>query len=99
MLEKRFISALFLALPVREVITKGDIEKKLKNIFKEAQFEVQMEGKNVKVAIDGVGETPGELFSKIGEFVDALVRLTGMRDVDVIVSMQGSAFGIEIEVY
>ncbi|PLJ77674.1 MAG: hypothetical protein B7L53_04765 [Thermofilum sp. NZ13] len=81
------------------LITKSDVEKKLKSMFKDAQFEVQVNGKSVKVAVDGVGETPGELFTKIGEFVESLTRLTGNRDVDVIVSMQGSAFGVEIEVY
>ncbi|UNQ72531.1 hypothetical protein [Infirmifilum sp. NZ] len=81
------------------MITKSDVEKKLKSMFKDAQFEVQVNGKSVKVAVDGVGETPGELFTKIGEFVESLTRLTGNRDVDVIVSMQGSAFGVEIEIY
>ncbi len=81
------------------MIAKSDIEKKLKSTFKDAQFEVQVNGNSVKVAVDGVGETPSSLFLKIGEFVEALTRLTGNRDVDVIVSMQGSAFGVEIEVY
>lgn len=84
---------------MRLVISKADVEKKLKSIFKDAQFEIQVDGKGVKVAIDGVGESPGELFTKIGGFIDSLMKLSGTKDVDVIVSMQGSAFGIEIEVY
>ncbi|MEZ0345011.1 MAG: hypothetical protein ABWK01_00400 [Infirmifilum sp.] len=84
---------------MRQVISKADVEKKLKTIFKDAQFEVQVEGKGIKLAIDGVGETPGELFSKIGGLIDSIMKVSGTKDVDVIVSMQGSAFGIEIDIY
>jgi hypothetical protein len=94
-----FLSKGSFAFIVVQVLSKADVEKKLRSIFKDAQFEVQVDGKGIKVAIDGVGETPGELFTKIGGFVESIMKVAGTKDVDVIVSMQGSAFGVEIEVY
>jgi len=82
------------------VITKADIEKKLRALFKGSDsLDVKIEDKKVRVSFSGVGESPSELLTKIGDFVSALSRTEGLNNIDVIVSMEGSAYGVEIELY
>ncbi|ABL77974.1 hypothetical protein [Thermofilum pendens] len=81
------------------MINKNDVEKKARSLFRDAQIEVKMEGKGIKLAIEGIGEDVGELFTKIGDLVSGIAKASGAKDTDVIVSIQGSAYGIEIEIY
>ncbi len=75
------------------------IEKKIKSMFKDADYEVKSEGKSLKVSLEGIGEDPVQLFEKIGDLVSGLNKITGTKNADVIVSLQGMAYGVEIEVY
>lgn len=82
------------------MITKGDIEKKVRALFRGSDsLDVKVEEKRIRVSFSGVGESPGDLLTKIGDFVSALSRVEGLNNVDVIVSMEGSAYGVEIELY
>lgn len=82
------------------MITKNDIEKKVRALFKGSDsLDVKLEEKRVRVSFSGVGESPNELMAKIGDLVSALSRTEGLNNIDVIVSMEGSAYGVEIELY
>jgi hypothetical protein len=81
------------------VIAKTDIEKKVKSLFKDAEIDVKVDGKGVKLAIEGVGEELNTLFAKLGDLVSGIAKLTGAKDADVIVSIQGAAYGVEVEIY
>jgi len=39
------------------------------------------------------------LFVKLGDLVSGIAKLTGAKDADVIVSIQGAAYGVEVEIY
>ncbi len=75
------------------------IEKKLKSIFKDASFEVSIEGNTIRIAIEGIGEDPQTLLSKVGEVVGSLNRFTKTSNADIIVSIQSTGYGVEIEIY
>ena len=81
------------------MITKTDIEKKTKSLFKDAQVNVKVDGKGIKLTIEGVGEELNTLFAKLGDLVSSIARLSGSKNADVIMSIQGAAYGVEIEIY
>ncbi len=82
------------------MITKGDIEKKVRVLFKSTDsLDVKLENGRVKLSFSGVGEKPGELLVKLGELISALSRVENFSNVDVIVSTEGSAYGVEVELY
>ncbi|GEM_PF-1274970 len=82
------------------VLTRNDIEKKVRAMFKGFDtLDVQLEGGKVKISLSGVGESPSELFTKLGDLVSALSKVEGLSNIDVIVSMEGSAYGVEVEIY
>lgn len=75
------------------------VEKKVKSLFKNAEYEVKEEKNSLKISIEGLGEDPVQLFEKLGDLVSGLNKITGTKNADVIISLQGMAFGVEIEVY
>ncbi len=81
------------------MVDKKLVEKKIKSLFKNADYEVREEEGSLKVSIEGLGEDPIQLFEKLGDLVSGLNKITGTKNADVIVSLQGMAFGVEIEVY
>jgi hypothetical protein len=81
------------------VVAKADIERKVKSLFKDAEIEVKVNEKSVKLAIEGVGEEPNSLFAKLGDLVSGIAKLAGAKGADVIVSIQGAAYGVEVEIY
>ncbi len=75
------------------------VEKKIKSMFKDADYEVEETDKGLKVVLEGLGEDPAELFGKIGDLVSGLNKLTKTKNADIVASLQGMAYGVEIEVY
>jgi hypothetical protein len=82
------------------VLTRNDIEKKVRAMFKSFDtLDVQLEEGKVRISMSGVGESPSELLAKLGDLVSALSKVEGLNNIDVIVSMEGSAYGVEVEIY
>ena len=101
LLRASFLSQCLLSGKLRRaVLTRSDIEKKVKAMFKGFDtLDVQLEGGKVRISLSGVGESPNELFTKLGDLVSALSKVEGLSNIDVIVSMEGSAYGVEVEIY
>ncbi len=81
------------------MIDKSVIEKKLKTSFKNAEFEVEVKKEGIKISIEGIGEDITTLFEKIGDLVSGLNKISNTKNADVIISIQGVAYGIELEIY
>lgn len=81
------------------MIDKSIIEKKLKTSFKNAEFEVEVKNDGIKISIEGIGEETDTLFEKIGDLVSGLNKISNTKNADVIISIQGTAYGVELEVY
>ncbi len=81
------------------MIDKGLIEKKLKTSFRNSSFEVEVKENRIRVVIEGIGEEIASLFEKLGDIVSGLTRISNAKNADVIISIQGGGFGVELEVY
>ncbi len=75
------------------------VEKKVKMQFKDADVNIVFDKNKLVINVEGMLDDISNLLSNIASFVKSTGKFTGLPNFDVVLSVQGTFYSFEIEMY